>query len=351
MPGPAAPVARLRHTTRTFLEERLEAGEVSRGELLLVACSGGPDSLALAAAAAFVAPRLGLRAGAVVVDHGLQPGSEAVAQAAGDTCAGLGLAPVEVVRATVTGKGEGPEAGARAARYDALTEASRRHGARAVLLGHTADDQAETVLLALARGSGTRSLAAMAAVRAGFWRPFLTASRADTRDACHALGLVVWDDPTNAVDGPWRTADGRALPRAAVRHRVLPALEEALGPGARAGLVRTARLARDDADLLDQLAEAEYTRIVQDGSEQIALDVGAVVALPPALRLRVLRLAALRAGAAAGGLGHVHVEAMDALVSDWSGQGPTHLPGGVSATRTCGRLVLSAGASGPPGPY
>ncbi len=350
MPGPAAPVARLRHTTRTFLADRLTAGDLARGDLILVACSGGPDSLALAAVVAFVAPRLGLRAGACIIDHQLQPGSASAATTARQRCDELGLDPAEVLTVTVAAGGQGPEATARDARYQALGEAADRQGARAVLLGHTADDQAETVLLALARGSGTRSLAGMAAVRGRFWRPLLTASRADTHDACASLGLPVWHDPTNAVDGPWRTADGRPLPRAAVRHQALPALTEALGPGVRAGLVRTARLAREDSDLLDQLAAEQYELLESrrsDDGRDVVVDARRIGELPTALRLRVLRRLALDAGAPSGALGQVHIDAIDALVTAWSGQGPAQLPGGITATRTCGRLVLSAGPSGP----
>jgi tRNA(Ile)-lysidine synthase len=130
--------------------------------LVLVALSGGPDSLALAAATAFEAAG---RAGAVIVDHGLQAGSAAIAEAAAEQARSLQLDPVIVVAVTVGADG-GPEAAARAARYRALSEAAASLGASAVLLGHTLDDQAETVLLGLARGSGATSLQGMRACRA-----------------------------------------------------------------------------------------------------------------------------------------------------------------------------------------
>ncbi|HLT83176.1 MAG TPA: tRNA lysidine(34) synthetase TilS, partial [Phototrophicaceae bacterium] len=247
MAGPAPAVAAARLAVRQAL------ADLPPGALVLVACSGGADSLALAAATAFVGPRAGLRAGAVVVDHRLQPGSADVAATAAAACRGLGLEPVEVREVEVEGGG-GPEAAARTARYRALGDAAAEHGAAAVLLGHTLDDQAETVLLGLGRGSGARSLAGMPAA-AGVWRrPFLGLRRHDTEACCTALGLTWAQDPTNAPDGPWRRADGGPLRRAAVRHHVLPALEEALGPGVPEALARTARRLREDEDYLTTAA-------------------------------------------------------------------------------------------------
>jgi hypoxanthine phosphoribosyltransferase len=316
------------------------------GAVVLVACSGGADSLALAAATAFVAPRAGLRAGAVVVDHGLQPGSAEVAARAAQQCRALGLEPVEVVRVVVVPDG-GPEAGARTARYAALQEAAGRHGAAAVLLGHTLDDQAESVLLGLARGSGARSLAGMAARRGLLRRPFLAVRRAATERACAALGLEPWRDPTNgpAADGP--ASDGPAsvgltrggLPlRSRVRHEVLPVLEDVLGPGTAEALARTADLLREDAEVLDALADDALAAARAGGK---GLDVGVLAGLPSAVRRRALRAACIAAGSPAGALGRSHVAAVDALVVDWRGQGPVSLPGGLTAARRCGRLTLA----------
>ncbi|MGO1935511.1 MAG: tRNA lysidine(34) synthetase TilS, partial [Cellulosimicrobium funkei] len=238
MGGPAPVVAAARHAVRGAL------ADLPAGATVLVACSGGADSTALAAATAFVAPRLGLRAGAVVVDHGLQDGSAAVAAAAAERCRDLGLDPVEVRRVVVPTAGDGPEAHARTARYAALDDAAAAHGAGAVLLGHTLDDQAETVLLGLAHGAGARSLAGMAPRRGAYRRPFLALRRTQTEAVCRTLGLDWWDDHTNT---------GPPL-RSQVRGRVVPALVEVLGPGAVPALARSADLLRDDADLLDALA-------------------------------------------------------------------------------------------------
>ena len=315
---------------------------------MLVACSGGADSVALAAAAAFEAPRLGLRVGGVTVDHGLQEGSASRAATVAALLTRLGLDPVEAVRVDVSAHHGGPEAAARAARYGALDGVADRLGAAAVLVGHTLDDQAETVLLGLARGSGTRSLAGMAAVSvspvsgspvsgspvgadasdARYRRPLLGVERAVTLAACADLGLPVWDDPQNGDP---------SFTRVRVRAEVLPVLEAALGPGVAAALARTAELARDDADALDQWATGSYTDLADvDGS----LDVGALALLPGAVRRRVLRLACLRAGVTAGSLAAVHLQAIEALVTDWHGQGAVSLPGGQSASRRYGKLYI-----------
>ena len=205
--------------------------------------------MALASALAFEAPKLGLRAGGITVDHGLQPGSDLRADEVVLRLRELGLDPVESIAVTV-GRDGGPEAAARDARYAALDAAAERHGAAAVLLGHTRDDQAETVLLGLARGSGIRSLSGMAAVSGGraarrYRRPFLQLDRQTARKACMVQSLPVWDDPHNADP---------AYTRSRLRHEGLPALEKALGKGVVEALARTAQLSRDDADALDTWA-------------------------------------------------------------------------------------------------
>jgi len=303
---------------------RAALADLTAGDLVLAAVSGGPDSTALAAALAFVAPRRRLRAGAVVVDHGLRPDSGERAAEAAARCTAAGLDPVELRRVTVGASG-GPEAAARAARYAALDAAADASGAAVVLLGHTRDDQAETVLLGLGRGSGARSLAGMAPVAGRYRRPFLGVDRSQTHAACAALGLLVHDDPHNG---------DRAFARVRVRLDALPALQGALGPGVGRALARTARLLRDDADALDAVAAAEYLRVVgPDGA-----DVAELAALPRGVRTRVLRRLALLAGVPPGALGSGHVDALDALVTDWHGQGPVALPRGWAGARHCGRL-------------
>ncbi len=317
MPGPHPAVAQVRSAVRP--------GLTASGQAVLVACSGGADSLALAAAVAFEAPRAGVRAGAVTVDHGLQPGS---AERADDTAVLLrriGLDPVTVVRVDAGGDG-GPEGAARAARYAALSTAAAHHQAR-VALGHTLDDQAETVLLGLGRGSGPRSVAGMVQDRGSggveWWRPLLKLRRETTRAACAALELPVWEDPWNA-DPAYR--------RVRLRTEVLPLLEEVLGGGVAPALARTAALLREDLDALDALAAAELARWDRD------LPAADVAALPDALRRRVLR-GWVRAGGVPD-VQAVHLHAVDALLVRWRGQGRVDLPGGRGVVRASGRLVL-----------
>jgi tRNA(Ile)-lysidine synthase len=318
MSGPPPAVARLRGAVRPGL-----AGSAVP---VLVACSGGADSVALAAAVAFEAPRAGVPAGGVTVDHGLQPGSADRARATADLLRGLGLAPVRILTVDV-GRSGGPEAAARTARYAALAEAAADLGAGGarVALGHTLDDQAETVLLGLGRGSGPRSVAGMVEHRPPFWRPLLGIRRADTRAACDDQGLPVWDDPWNADP---------AYTRVRLRAEVLPLLEEVLGGGVAPALARTAGLLREDLDALDALAAAELGRLSAEGG----LPAPPLAELPPALRRRVLR-GWLR-GSGVADLQAVHLHAVDALLTRWRGQGAVALPGGASVARTSGRLVL-----------
>lgn len=329
MTGPLPAVAAVRSAVRA------ELADVAPGALVLVACSGGADSLALAAATAFVAPRAGLRAGAVVVDHGLQHGSDEVARRAAEQCRGLALDPVEVVRVDVPGSGAGgPESAARSARYAALDDAAQRLGAVVVLLGHTRDDQAETVLLALARGSGGRSLSGMAHRRGRLRRPFLGLPRRTTEEVCSALDLEPWHDPTN------RPGDGRSPLRSRVRHDVLPVLREVLGPGVTEALARTADQLREDADLLDHLAAQVLREARGAAAADLDLDVEVLLAAPSPLRRRALRAALVDAGVPAGSLHLSHVLAVEALVTQWHGQGAVALPGGRGVRRRCGRLTV-----------
>jgi tRNA(Ile)-lysidine synthase len=275
------------------------------------AVSGGADSLALAAALAHLRPG----AHALVVDHGLQPGSADVAARAAEQCRGLGLAAHVLDASTQDPASGGPEAAARTARYAALDRAADERALAAVLLGHTLDDQAETVLLGLVRGSGARALAGMAAVRGRYRRPLLDVPRATTLAVCAEAGLQPWSDPHN---------DASAYARVRVRTRVLPVLEDQLGPGVAQALARSAQQLREDADALDALTP--------DTDE-----VAELLALPGALRGRAVKRWAERACGRA--VTAAHVDALRALVEDWHGQGPVALPGGVRARREGPRLA------------
>lgn len=337
-----------------------EAGWPSR---VLVGCSGGPDSLALAAAAAHFArrgevPGVGggrhpLEVGAVVVDHQLQEGSGEVARTTARVLGELGLSPVRVVAVDVQLTGEGPEAAARTARHAALTSVAASWGADAVLLGHTLDDQAEQVLLGLARGSGPRALGAMRRVRGLFVRPFLGLRRTDTLDVCAAEGLEPWFDPTNE--------DPRFM-RSRVRSMIMPFLETELGPGVAHGLARTAALLGADADYLDDEALRIYRTLAEVGPDtgevtphprevtphRIVLPIGPLLDLPPALRGRVLSHAVTELG---GQPTFERLGAVERLLDRRGSAGPIEVPGHVSAYREprrkgtppperAGRLVL-----------
>jgi len=333
----AVPRARL-HPAVARVREAVRSGlaDLPHGTVVLVACSGGADSLALAAATAFEAPKLGVTAGAVVVDHGLQAGSKVTAEKAAEQCRGLGLDPVQV-RAVEVGTDGGPEGAARTARYDALRDAADELGADVVLLAHTRDDQAETVLLGLARGSGARSLAGMAPVAGLLRRPLLEVPRSATAAACIASGLRPWHDPHN---------DDPQYRRVRVRHEVLPVLEESLGPGVTEALARTAGLLRADADALDVLAADLAETAVRHAESEVVCDIGALEGEPAALRTRVLRQAALEAGCRANDLSAGHIAAIDALIIDWRGQRWIDLPQGIRAIRRAGFLFLGTGVTG-----
>ncbi|MGI5206306.1 tRNA lysidine(34) synthetase TilS [Spirillospora sp. CA-108201] len=328
--GPDPAVAAVRLAVRRVL------ADLPQGATVLAACSGGADSLALAGALAFEAPRAGRPGGGITIDHGLQDGSDERADTVVRTMAGLGLDPAGSIAVTVDGPG-GPENAARDARYAALDGAAHRMGASAVLLGHTQDDQAETVLLGLARGSGARSLAGMpSAFRRSngtlYLRPLLELDRTTTRRACKAMGLDPWDDPHN-VDP--------AYARVRVRREALPALERALGPGVAEALARTARMLRDDADALDEMAARAYPDLeTSEEGYDVAVRLEGLEGLPRAVRTRVLRMAAVRAGSPPGTLAAVHIDAVDRLVTAWHGQRHVDLPGGLRAFRRSGKLLF-----------
>jgi tRNA(Ile)-lysidine synthase len=329
-------VAPVRRVVATHLRQR------SAGDLVLVAVSGGADSLTLAAVTAAVAPMFAVRVGAVIVDHQLFPGSTAVAEEAAQRCRAMGLDPVQIIDVDVdVSSGQGVEGAARIARYAALRSVAQMVDASEVLLGHTLDDQAETVLMGLARGSGARSLAGMS-VADGLWgRPLLSISRAVVRGALEAMlpNVDAWQDPANE--------DPRFL-RSRVRHELMPVLDEVLGAGAVEALARTADHLRADNVALEVWAQIVWeTCAVIDGvtadiagdltvgvKRDVVLAVEPLAPVPEAVRRRVLRRALLAAGVPGGSLTAEHIQTVDLLVADWRGRGPAALPGKLSATRS-----------------
>lgn len=317
---------------RPHLREAAEQGLRVR-----VGCSGGPDSLALAAGTALLARRdPALMAAALVVDHQLQEGSGQVAARTVELLGRLGLPARRVVVSVDPASPDGPEAAARDARYAALRAPDDDGQAPGMLLlGHTLDDQAETVLLGLVRGSGTRSLAGMAAssgTHPRLVRPLLGVRRAQTRQACADWGLRPWHDPQN---------EDLRYTRVAVRARIMPFLDAELGRDLALSLARTAELARADADLLDALAAAQGERVTRAPSSAGGLpelDCAALAPLPAALRGRIVR--SWLTGCGLGAPDHAHTLAVLGLVTDWHGQKAAGLPGGAEVVRREGRLAI-----------
>ncbi|TPF92053.1 tRNA lysidine(34) synthetase TilS [Bifidobacterium sp. UTBIF-78] len=320
--------------------------------LVLVACSGGRDSMALAAVARIVCASLGLRCGAVIVDHGMQDGSDRIAEAAASRCRTLGLAPVLVRPIAVRESGEGPEAAAREARYRELVAVAHESHAAALLLAHTMDDQAETMLIGLLRNRGTDALAGMPAsfARGGvaFLRPWLALARVDTTGICADFDLEYWDDPTNGESVVGELPRDYPL-RSRVRHDLLPAIARFAGGDVTRHLAESAELARRDKDYLDECADRVMARAVTfagepaaspvidggmatalDGETVLTIDARMLEAEHPAIRARVIAHALERAGIAAGA---AQVDAIGRLVTDWHGQGAVRLPRGYSANR------------------
>lgn len=339
--------------------EQAQATHAPRQRVLL-AVSGGSDSMALAVAWAWLGRKYGIEVHSLTVDHGLRAESAAEASAVVERLESLGII-AHRERIDVTSAG-GPEAAARQGRYEALASWAKALGAP-VWLGHTLEDQAETVLLGLGRGSGARSIAGMrpmshmgvAGTELILLRPFLGLAKEELREALRLEGVAWVDDPTNEPDSQWRAADGSMLRRAGVRHVALPALREVLGEGAVKGLARSAQLLQADLDALDFWAESAYQehfkhsepplmpKSMPEPTEQptqqqtqsqqlehrgrLYAQVKPLRSLPQAVRRRVLRLAALKAGARAGELTLWHLEHLDALVLGTGNGHDLDLPG------------------------
>ena len=297
----------------------------SAGDTVLVAVSGGADSLALAAALVPESKNLLVNLVGVTIDHQLQKNSGEQATKVFTQLSELGIAQIEIVKVNVE-LVDGLEASARRARYAALDAVAEKYNARLVFLGHTLNDQAESVLLGLARGSGARSLSGMARCTGKYCRPLLEITRSETLAACDENKLTPWIDPHNSDSN---------FARVRVRTDVLPKLEESIGPGITEALARSADLLRDDADALDGWA----AQVAAD-FDLADLEITQLADLPKAVRTRVLRMAIYAAGAPMGSITAEHVASVEAYVTSWHGQGACSLPGGVKVSRISGRLSL-----------
>lgn len=311
---------------RNAVDAFFERHNVMSDSTVLVAVSGGADSMALAMAAQFVGAKRGIRVAAAIIDHGLQSASAEVAERTAEALRARGF-ETAVVRQVEVGNDGGPEAAAREARYLGLMSIATEIGAAMVLTGHTRNDQAESVILGLTRGSGPGSVRGMPSFDGLIGRPLLDVTRETTVDACVAEGIEPWDDPHN---------DDPSFTRVRIRNGIIPSLESELGPGIVDALARTAELLRDDDDALDLLA-AGMARTVLTTEGEVSLDVAGTASKPRALRTRLIRLAAAEAFLST--LSHAQTVAVDALLVDWHGQKPIDVTGG-SVVRQDGRLIF-----------
>ncbi|MDA2977376.1 MAG: tRNA lysidine(34) synthetase TilS [Actinomycetota bacterium] len=301
--------------------------DLDPGDLVLVGCSGGADSLALVWTTSVVGKRLELKTGAVIVDHQLISESNDVAQNAEKQCEELGIEKVIIKKVEVNQTNEGLEAAARIARYEAFENVLHETNAKVILLAHTQDDQAETVLMRLTRGSGAKSLSGMSAISGKYLRPFLHLRKKIVHDSLDLIGMKAWQDPANF--------DNQYL-RVKVRQELMPKLIEVLGEGAISSLDKTSQLLRLDNQALDDLAQKFVD--AQDDVKKKGLKVKELENLPEAIRTRVLKICAVASGVHPGPFSFEHIEAIDALVKNWHGQGNVDLPGFIQATRVDGSL-------------
>lgn len=323
---------------RRAIRENWDTYGVISGDSIAVACSGGADSLALASAAIFEGKRAGVNVFAVVINHNLQKGSNEVAEQAKATLLELGFSTVEVIQVKVVAGSLGMEAAARNARYTAIDDFAVKHKVKYSMLGHTLDDQAETVLLGLARGSGPKSIAGMSALSADgkYLRPLLGIRRETTVAFCVDSGIDYWQDPQNL---------DTKFSRVRVRLNVLPVLEKELGPGIAAALARTAEILQEDNDYLDKQASLAFLDCAKTTNNSVALSVEELFQLAPAIRNRVIHNALVLLGAEPS---KSHVEAVGSLLTNWHGQKPLTLPA-VRVVRVGQEITLKSTKTTKPG--
>ena len=298
---------------RHALRQTLVANTKS-GQKLLVAVSGGADSLALAAATEFEAKKLNLKIAAAVIDHSLQPQSAQVAANTAKQLSGLGFEEVHIKKVSVGTRG-GPEAAAREARYKALEELRLKTKSNFIVLGHTSSDQAETVLLGLVRGSGAKSLSGMSERTNFLLRPLLGIERKTTEQFCRDSGIKFWSDPQNK--------DSKYL-RVLIRKTILPFLEKQLGGSVAKSLTRTSDQLREDGQYLDAEANKKYSKLARASGSSVSFDAAELAKLPAAILNRVVKIALDGFGKESS---RTHILAVTELVLSWHGQKPLTLPG------------------------
>ena len=311
---------------------------LTKGSTVAVACSGGADSLALASASLFEGKRADLKVIAAIVNHNLQEGSKEVALKTKGLLTEMGFDLVEIKDVVVQQNSFGMEAAARNSRYEALAEFANKHNAAFTMLGHTLDDQAETVLLGLARGSGAKSMAGMPTLSSDgkYLRPLLKITRKETVSYCEDLGLQYWSDPQNL---------DTKFSRVKARLNVLPVLEEELGPGIAQALSRTAEILQDDISYLELQADEAFKEVAKTTNNSVLIDVAGFEKLPKALANRVIHTSLSLMGAEPA---KVQIDAVMDLVNNWHGQKPLTLPS-VRVERKGKEIILKSTKTMKPG--
>jgi len=290
------------------------------GDKVLVAVSGGPDSMCLLHSLTQLKRLLRIKVAVFHFDHRLRPDSSADARYVERAATKLGAPFHLAVAESQPSKGESVEDWAHRARTRALAFALRDADAQKAAIAHTLDDQAESLLLALIQGGGLDAAAGLRPTSGPYCRPLLDTTREEVEAFCRSLRLRPHIDPTN-VD--------TSLLRNAVRHKVLPALEQGVDREVKATLARTAGNLREDADLLQDLAVRHYEDLFEETPEGFELPAVALRSLPRALRTRVVRASLYKVGARASS---EHIEAILDLASGRPGR-ERHLSGGLLAER------------------
>jgi tRNA(Ile)-lysidine synthase len=299
----------IRHAVREVL-----ASHTKPGQKLLIAVSGGADSLALVSAALFEAKKLELQVATVTIDHGLQKASARVTEQTLEKLHQIGITEAWSKKVKVGSRG-GPEAAARDARYKALESVRIQSQSDFIVLGHTANDQAETVLLGLTRGSGAKSLSGMSARSDRLLRPILSIERKTTEQFCKDERISPWQDPQNK--------DLKFL-RVRMRRVILPFLEKQLGKGIFGNLIRTSSQLQEDDQYLSSISDKAFKKLAKTSSRTVTLDQPGLAKLSAAVRNRVIKSAIDYFEVDSS---RAHVLAVVDLVLNWHGQKPLALPG------------------------
>ncbi|MFT4186925.1 MAG: tRNA lysidine(34) synthetase TilS [Micrococcaceae bacterium] len=314
---PALTVSKTRNAVENFLQD------YPAGAKILVCCSGGADSMALADAISFVSQYKNWEIAAVVVNHQLQKNSTKVANKTETWLKDHGY---QVFVRKVTIADGAIETNARTARYAAFEEVASEWRADIALTAHHRDDQAETVLLGLLRGSGTKSLAGIPPKRDIYGRPFLDLSKTELYAACKAENVPYWEDLSNADS---------ITARNTIRNELLPEWEQTIGSDLKAPLARTAKICREDAEAIGVFVDIAW--------DKAGLNAKKLAKYPASVRKGVLSRAALKAGTRY--LSYTHLETLDSLIVRWHGQDAVPLPGKISCIRVKDTLSFVSGDS------